>query len=209
MRSSFHYFMLDFRRRLGYTGSVVLAFLAPIFVRGGGVYWWPSAFWTGEWSIVPLELLLRSISAAGVCFGLYQYYKRHKELDKEIKRRRLGKPLSRPKDPTLSGKVTPLQVENTLEGLVQKGFVYTYKEQYGEQTHVFTKGETEVEIFADAKAFYCMVKTKEFPLTEISKSPLATPLWKKEYKAAPPEKRLLLIRDLLVDGLVALQDLLK
>ena len=66
MRSSFHYFMLDFRRRLGYTGSVVLAFLAPIFVRGGGVYWWPSAFWTGEWSIVPLELLLRSISAAGV-----------------------------------------------------------------------------------------------------------------------------------------------
>ena len=89
----------------------------------------------------------------------------------------------------------------------QLGFVYTYKEQYGEQTHVFTKGETEVELFADAKAFYCMVKTKEFPLTEISKSPLATPLWKKEYKAAPPEKRLLLIRDLLEDGLVALQDL--
>ena len=81
------------------------------------------------------------------------------------------------------------------------------KAGFGEQTHVFTKGETEVEIFADAKAFYCMVKTKEFPLTEISKSPLATPLWKKEYKAAPPEKRLLLIRDLLGDGLVALQDL--
>jgi hypothetical protein len=54
-----------------------------------------------------------------------------------------------------------------------------------------------------------MVKTKEFPLTEISKSPLVTPLWKKEYKAAPPEKRLLLIRDLLGDGLVALQNLLK
>ena len=72
-------------------------------------------------------------------------------------------------------------IEDRFQFLIDSGYKYEFYQKNWEHEFIYTLQECCVEVYLTGRAFDCVIQTKEFPRSNITKNPLVGEDFKERY----------------------------
>lgn len=88
-------------------------------------------------------------------------------------------------------------IENQFQFLIDNGYNYKFYQKNWEKEFIYTLEECRIEVYLDGQAFDCVIKTKDFPRSNITQNPLAEEHFKKQFFKANTIERIDMVINLL------------
>ncbi len=81
-------------------------------------------------------------------------------------------------------------IENQFQFLIDSGYKYKFYQKYWEREFIYTLEECCIEVYLNGQAFDCVIRTKDFPRSNITKNPLVGECFKEQFFKANTMQRI-------------------
>ena len=91
-------------------------------------------------------------------------------------------------------------MESRFQFLIDSGYEYVFYQKNWEREFVYTLQECCVEVYLDGDAFDCVIRTKDFPRSNITQNPLVDSHFKERFFRAINLERIDMVVNLLYEN---------